>query len=104
MTHVVVLTTTATAEAAADLGRAAVAEGLAACAQVVGPIRSIYRWDGELRDDTEHQCLLKTTLERVEPLTAFLVDRHDYDVPEVLALPVVGGNRAYLDWVSAQTG
>ncbi|GAA4295223.1 hypothetical protein GCM10023148_56920 [Actinokineospora soli] len=97
------LTTTATTDAAAALDRAAVDAGLAACAQVVGPIRSIYRWDGELQDDTEHQLLLKTALEHVEPLTAFLTERHDYDVPEVIALPVVGGSAAYLDWITAQT-
>ncbi|GGS26478.1 divalent-cation tolerance protein CutA [Actinokineospora fastidiosa] len=101
MTHVVVITTTATADAAADLGRAAVTRGLAACAQLVGPIRSIYRWEGAVQDDTEHQCWLKTTLEQVEPLTAFITEHHDYDVPEVIALPVVGGSPAYLDWVSA---
>lgn len=104
MTHVVVLTTTATADAAAELGRAAVTAGLAACAQVVGPIRSIYRWDGAIQDDTEHQCLFKTTLEQVDPLTEFIVERHDYDVPEVIALPIVGGSAAYLDWVTEQTG
>jgi periplasmic divalent cation tolerance protein len=103
VTHVVVLTTTPTEDAAAELGRAAVTARLAACAQVVGPIRSLYRWDGEVQDDTEHQCLFKTTLEQVEPLTAFITERHPYDVPEVIALPVVGGSAGYLDWVSAET-
>ncbi|MGX7824454.1 divalent-cation tolerance protein CutA [Actinokineospora sp. 24-640] len=103
MVPVVVITTTGTADAAASLGRGLVERGLAACAQIVGPIRSIYRWDGNLHDDTEYQCVLKTTDDRVDAITAYLNEHHDYDVPEVIALPVVAGSPAYLDWVTEQT-
>ncbi len=99
----VVLTTTDSAESAATLARAVVEARLAACAQVGGPIRSVYRWDGEVRDDREWQLWIKTAYDRVDELTEFVKANHSYDVPEVVALPVLGGNPDYLAWITAQT-
>lgn len=102
-THVVVITTTDSADAAAELGRALVERRLAACAQVVGPIRSIYRWEGAIHDDPEWQCHIKTTADRVDEVTAHVLANHPYDEPEVIALPVLGGSPGYLGWVTEQT-
>ncbi len=101
--HVVVLVTAADADAAAALGRALVEERLVACANVVGPVRSIYRWDGAVQDGTEHLLLLKARADDLAALTARVQALHAYDVPEVVALPVVGGSAAYLAWVTAST-
>jgi periplasmic divalent cation tolerance protein len=101
--HVVVITTTDSEDAAGTLARAVVAARLAACVQISGPIRSVYRWDGEVRDEREWQLWLKTAYDRVDELTEFVKARHGYDVPEVLALPVLGGNTDYLAWVTEQT-
>jgi periplasmic divalent cation tolerance protein len=101
--HVVVITTTDSEDAAVTLARAVVAARLAACVQISGPIRSVYRWDGEVRDEREWQLWLKTAYDRVDELTEFVKARHGYDVPEVLALPVLGGNTDYLAWVTEQT-
>lgn len=103
MAPVVVITTTGTADTAAALARGLVEHGLAACAQIIGPIRSVYRWNGDLHDDTEYQCVLKTTEDHVDAITTYLDEHHDYDVPEVIALPVVAGSPAYLSWVTEQT-
>lgn len=101
--HVVVLTTTDSAEAAATLARAIVEARLAACVQVGGPVRSVYRWDGGIQDDREWQLWIKTAYDRVDELTGFIRANHSYDVPEVLALPVLGGNPDYLAWVTEET-
>jgi periplasmic divalent cation tolerance protein len=100
---VVVLVTAGSADEAARIGRALVEARLAACANVVGPIRSIYRWQGEIEDAPEHLLLVKARASDVGALEAEVRARHSYDVPEVLALPVRGGSAAYLAWLAAST-
>ena len=100
---VVVLVTTADAEEGARLGRALVEERLAACANVVGPIRSIYRWQGAVEEAAEHLVLLKARRADVAALEARVRALHSYDVPEVLALPVTAGSAPYLAWLADST-
>ena len=97
---VVVLVTTANAEEGARLGRALVEERLAACANVVGPIRSIYRWQGAVEEAAEHLVLLKARRADVAALEARVRALHSYDVPEVIALPVTTGSAPYLAWLA----
>jgi periplasmic divalent cation tolerance protein len=98
----VVTTTVDSAEAAESLARGLVEARLGACVQIV-PIRSVYRWDGEVRVDAEWQCVVKTSAIRVDELVAHIKANHTYDVPEVIVTPVVGGNDDYLAWVSEET-
>jgi periplasmic divalent cation tolerance protein len=100
---VVVLVTTANAEEAARLGRTLVEERLAACANVIGPIRSIYRWQGTVEEADEHLVLLKARGADVAALEARVRALHSYDVPEVLALPVTAGSASYLAWLADAT-
>ncbi len=94
---------TAPSEAVAEqLVRAVVSERLAACGTLFPGVRSLYRWKGELCEDTEVQILLKTCAGAVDALTARLVEIHPYEVPEVLAVSVAAGLPAYLSWVGAQ--
>ncbi len=95
------LTTLPSAEAAATIARTLVEEQLAACVTIVPGVRSIYRWQGAVVDDAEVLCLIKTTRDRVDALTARLVALHPYDVPELITLPVDGGHAPYLAWVQA---
>lgn len=81
----------------------AVGARLAACGQLGGPVRSVYRWDGAVERADEWVLALKTAEDRVEDLIALVVERHPYDTPEVLVVPVVDGHGAYLDWVRAET-
>lgn len=101
--HQVVITTTDSEDAAGVLAKGIVGARLAACVQVVGPIRSVYHWDGEVQDDQEWQCWIKTTGDRVAELTEWIKANHSYDVPEVVALPVLGGSPEYLAWVTGET-
>jgi periplasmic divalent cation tolerance protein len=102
--HHQVSTTTDSADAAASLARSAVAARLAACGQVVGPIRSIYRWAGKIDDAQEWLVVCKTTAARCDALVEHLRTHHTYDLPEIITTPVIGGNPAYLAWIDAETG
>ena len=78
-------------------------EKLAACVNVLPGIRSIYRWQDEVKDDSEVLMVVKTTQPNLERLTQWLEHHHPYDLPEVIALPVSGGSPGYLDWVAQET-
>jgi len=100
---VVVLVTAGSGEEAARIGQTLVAERLAACANVVGPIRSIYRWQGAVEDAAEHLLLLKARARDVKVLGERVRALHSYEVPEVLALPIRAGSAAYLAWLAEST-
>jgi periplasmic divalent cation tolerance protein len=98
-----VVTTTHENEAKARaLATAAVRARLAACAQVY-PIHSVYWWDGAVQSSAEWRIDFKTRAALGPQLTAFVGEQHDYDTPEVLALPVASGSSAYLDWLATET-
>jgi len=97
----VVLVTGPDMETLVSLARTLLAERLIACANVVGGVRSIFRWQGEVAEEDEALAILKTTEPRLAALRARVLELHPYDVPEFLALPVSVGAEAYLDWVAA---
>jgi periplasmic divalent cation tolerance protein len=101
--HVRVETTVDSAEAAASLAGRAVEDRLVACAQVAGPIASTYRWEGSVTTDQEWLVVMKTATDRLDELVERLLAVHPYEVPEIVATPVVGGNPEYLDWVTGET-
>ena len=92
-----------TADKAAEVARTLVTEQLAACVNLVGPVRSIYRWKGEISDDSETLAVIKTTAERFDAMKARLVELHPYEVAEVIAMPVEAGHAPYLAWVEDET-
>jgi periplasmic divalent cation tolerance protein len=103
MPVLVVFSTFPDPDKAAEVARTLVSEQLAACVNLVGPVRSIYRWNGEISDDKETLAVIKTTTERFEAMKARLVGLHPYEVAEVIALPVDGGHAPYLAWVADST-
>ncbi|AJE85774.1 CutA1 divalent ion tolerance protein [Streptomyces albus] len=98
-----VLTTTDAAEKAGLLADGAVELRLAACAQINGPVTSVYRWEGLVEHASEWQVLFKTTGARYPALESWLTEAHDYENPEIIATPVVRGSAAYLDWLARET-
>jgi periplasmic divalent cation tolerance protein len=104
-TGIVQLQTTLDSEAAASrIADTLVAERLAACVQVIGPVRSTYRWQGALERADEWLCLVKTTGAVLPTLMARLRELHPYDTPEIIVTPVIGGDSEYLDWVQKAAG
>lgn len=95
----VVLVTTPSSEVGLALGRALVDEGLAACVNVVPGLTSIYTWEGKREEAAEALLLIKTEARRYAALERRVLELHPYSVPEVLALPVEAGARAYLEWL-----
>lgn len=101
--YCMVLTTTDSREAAEALARSAVEARLSACGQIVGPIESVFWWEGRLDAAAEYQVWFKTTAERYEALAAHIAEHHSYDVPEILRVPVPAGGAPYLAWLRTET-
>lgn len=96
-------TAVATREDAEQLAATVVQMRLAACAQVVGPIRSTYWWEGEVQHAEEFVVRCKTRASLADALKTEIAATHAYDVPEILFFPVADGASSYLDWISAET-
>jgi periplasmic divalent cation tolerance protein len=101
---VLVLTTLPADHDAEALARRLVDERLAACVNVLPPMRSIYRWKGAVEAADERQVLIKTIASRVAALERRLRELHPYEVPEFVVLPVTGGSHPYLAWVAESAG
>ena len=96
----VVFITAPSEEEAAGIGRVLVEERLAACANITGHIRSIYRWQDAIEDEAECLMILKTSQASLDALIARANELHSYDVPEIIALPILQGYPPYLKWIA----
>jgi periplasmic divalent cation tolerance protein len=103
MSTLVVLTNLPDRAAAERLADMLIGGQLAACVNILAPCRSVYRWKGSVQHDEEHTLLIKTTAERYPALEQALRAGHPYELPEIIAVPIVRGLPAYLDWVAAET-
>lgn len=81
------------------IARSVVENRLAACAQVLGPMQSVYWWQGAVETAEEWLCLLKTSAAKYAALEAAVKSAHPYDTPEIIATPIVDGSKPYLDWL-----
>lgn len=97
----VVLVTAGSQQEALAIATALVKSQLAACVSLV-PIHSIYTWQGELHQEQEWQLLIKTDLAQFPTLETKIRELHSYEVPEIIALPIVAGSHPYLQWISEQ--
>ena len=97
--YIQVVTTTERKEDAESIARSLVERRLAACVQVVGPITSTYRWEGKIETSQEWQCWVKSRRQRYEEIEDAIRRLHPYEVPEILAVPILAGSRSYLTWL-----
>ncbi|TEU12504.1 MAG: divalent cation tolerance protein CutA [Anaerolineales bacterium] len=97
--YLLVSITTSSSEEAARIAEALVQERLAACVNIVPAITSIYRWQGEVHRDSEVLLIAKSRPELFESLAARVKELHSYEVPEIIALPIAAGSKAYLNWI-----
>ncbi len=103
MSACLVYITARDSEEAVGIGRDLVAKRLAACVNVHGPIVSIFRWEGDVQEDLESVLIAKTTDDKVDALTARVLEIHSYDCPCVVALPIGSGHSEFLDWIATET-
>lgn len=103
MKVVLVLTTVGATFDATGLAQTLVGEHLAACVNVLPPMQSIYRWQGQVHVDDERQLIIKTSSDRVEALQLRVRALHPYELPEFLVIDVAGGSQPYLAWLCQQT-
>jgi periplasmic divalent cation tolerance protein len=99
-----VMTTTANMTDAQRIAQVVVEQRLAGCVQIIGPIRSIYWWEAEIRHSEEYLCLIKTRADVYEELSELIKSAHPYDVPEILAVPVSHASENYLSWLNGEIG
>ena len=100
---VIVLTTLPADGDAEQFASRLVEEKLAACVNVLPPMRSVYRWQGVVERADERQCVIKTTAPCITPLEALIRSLHPYDVPEFLVIEITQGSAAYLSWLAEST-
>ncbi len=101
--HVVILVTVANQEQADAIAHALVSEHLAACVNIVGPVRSVYYWEDQVQQDQELLLVIKTQAGLFERVAVRVKELHSYQTPEIIALPITAGSEAYLAWLSAAT-
>lgn len=98
----VVLITVPRGGKAESLAEGIVEGGLGACVNILSAVVSIYRWKGRVHRDEESLLVIKTTAPKLKALEKFVKERHPYEMPEFLALPVAAGSKKYLDWLTAK--
>jgi periplasmic divalent cation tolerance protein len=100
MNEILVFSTTDTAELAQTIASALVHANEAACVNIIPGIRSVYRWEGKVCDESEFLLVIKSTADRFDAINATIHQLHRYQVPEVIAVPIATGDPAYLKWIS----
>lgn len=100
---IVVFVTCGSEEEALKIANALVENRLAACVNLVAPIRSIYRWEERIWDEKEWLLIVKTQKDRFEELEKKVKSLHSYSVPEIISLPIVEGSSSYLNWIRENT-
>jgi periplasmic divalent cation tolerance protein len=100
---IVVFSNCGSAEEAVRVARALVDERLAACVNIIPAVQSIYRWQGAIEEATEWTLLIKTRRALFDRLRSAILRAHSYELPEVIAMPVVDGHGDYLAWIDRET-
>ena len=98
--YVVVIVTATSKEEAEKIALSLLNERLIACANIIGPVSSLFRWAGKVERTDEHILLMKSRLDLFEKLSEMVKALHGYEVPEIIALPIVKGSVAYIEWLN----
>jgi periplasmic divalent cation tolerance protein len=100
---IVIFVTCGSEEEGLKIANALVEGHLAACVNLISPIRSIYRWEGKIWDEKEWLLIIKTQKDRFEELEKKVKSLHSYSVPEIISLPISEGSSSYLKWIKEST-
>lgn len=101
-THIVLFITTATAEEARQISRALLNKKKVACVNIVPGVSSLFWWQGKLDSAQENLLVIKTKASQLNEIIRLVKELHSYDVPEIIALPIIGGNQDYLKWIDEE--
>jgi len=101
--EVVILITTENREEARKIAAGLIDSNLAACANIVESVQSLFRWQGKVENDRECLMIVKSVSKKLDAVTAKVQELHSYDVPEIIALPIIGGSKEYLKWLHEET-
>jgi len=100
--YLLVMTNLPDRDVALRLAQTLIGKGVAACVNILGECSSVYRWEGEVQTEREVPVLIKTRADQYALLQQEILACHPYELPEIVAVPVVAGHKPFLDWVSAQ--
>ncbi|MBO3769185.1 MAG: divalent-cation tolerance protein CutA [Candidatus Brockarchaeota archaeon] len=100
--YIQVFTTTGNREDALKIARILLEKRLAACFQIIGPMKSLYWWKGRIEEAEEWLCLIKSRDDVYEELEKTIKENHPYEIPEIIAIPIVYGSRSYLEWIDME--
>jgi periplasmic divalent cation tolerance protein len=100
-THIIVMVTTASKQEATTIAQSLLEAKLIACANILGPVSSHFHWSGKIERAEEHLMLMKSRVELFGELSEKVKSLHSYEVPEILALPIARGSKAYFDWLDS---
>ncbi len=98
-TYIVLFITTDTAEEARKITEALLEQKKAACVNIIPGVNSLFRWEGKVDSAKENLLIVKTKASLLSEVIKLVKKVHSYDVPEIIALPIIGGNQDYLDWI-----
>ena len=101
--YAVIMVTAANLDQAKDIARALVEEEIVACVNILQGMLSIFRWKGKIEEGAECLLIIKTRMSRLPEVISRVKSIHTYDVPEIIALPIIDGNPAYLQWIEEVT-
>ncbi len=102
--YIQIITTTPTKKDAEKITNIIVEKRLGACAQIVGPIISTYWWKGKIEKSEEWQCIIKSKKKLYNKVEKIIKKVHTYDVPEIISIPIINGNKEYLKWLDGEVG
>lgn len=101
--YIQVITTISDKRKAENIARKLVYKRLAACVQIAGPIKSVYRWKGKIETAKEWVCIIKTKKGLYEKVETAIKKIHPYEVPEIIAMPITAANKDYLKWIESNS-
>lgn len=99
--YIIVLVTTASKQEAENIAQRLLQKRLIACANIIGPVSSLFHWSGKTERAEEYLIFMKSRKDLFEKLAEAVKALHSYEVPEIIALPIVDGSKAYLDWLGS---
>ncbi|MFC2007760.1 divalent-cation tolerance protein CutA [Chloroflexota bacterium] len=100
--YLIILVTTGSSQEANNIAQELLQRKKAACVNIVPGVQSLFRWQDKVDSASEHLLIIKTRAALLDEVVALISQVHSYDVPEIIALPIIGGSRDYLEWVGEQ--